>query len=211
MTKNHPEPKPSLSEIVNVVYEKIKPIPDWHARTKIVDSFLLTSMKSDIAAGRIDNAAPDCSVFITALLHRFGQAKIHCLPQAVLHLLADDEGLIRHGMEWIEHNSDLEIDPGTAASFAGSFGEMIELLNEEEYPGFRLVGGFIQTVIEADERDPIDEAIAVKEALTASGMPPEKVNFVVRTLAKANTEFEAAMEKDPELRRIFEELEAEES
>ena len=129
------------------------------------------------------------------------------MPQAILHLLAADERVMKHGMEWIERNTDLEIEPGTAKSFT----EMIGLLDVEEYPGLCLVGGFIQTVIEADERDPIDEAIAVKEALTASGMPPEKVNFVVRTLAKANTEFEAAMEKDPELRRIFEEVQAGES
>ena len=189
------------------VYEKIKPMPDWRARTKVVDEVLLASMVKDIGAGRIDNAAPACSVFITTLLQRFGQAKIHCLPQAVLHLLAADEGFIRHGMEWIEHNSGLEIDPGTAASFAKSFTEIIELLNEEEYPGFHLVGGFIQTVIEADERDPIDEIMAVKEALAASGAPPERVAFVVRTLAQANAE----REKNPELRRIYEELEAEEN
>ena len=203
MTKNNPQGRPSLNEIVRTVYDEIKPIPDWHARTKVVDNALLASMKNDIAAGRFDGAAQACSVFVTVLLQRFGQTKIHCLPQAILHLLTADEKFIRHGIEWIEHNTDLEIEPGTAESFT----EMIGLLNEEEYPGICLVGGFIQTIIEADERDQIDEVMAVKEALTTSGKSPEEVNFVVRTLAQANTE----REKDPELRRIYEELEAEEN
>ena len=204
MTKKNTVTTPSLNAVVSEVYKQIKPMPDWVSRAKFIDGILLSSYRNDILAGFFDEAVPGCEIFIGTLLRKFGGSKVHSLPHAVLHLLSNDEQFMSRGLDWINRNTDKTIQPGTAEAW----GQIMAMVDIEEYPGLWLLGGLVQNKLEASEADPIDTIMSVKRALERDGTPSEEVADLIRVLAAANTQFAEEMANDPELRRIYEDIKA---